>query len=134
MKEKGVAGTFHYPKLVYGQPLSSDPHYWSDGWWEFTKFSMEEHQRLGMQSWFDDWTTHGFFQNKLRAESEEEPALMGRRLVIREEESSAPGTIQIEVPQEEEILHAAAYKKLKMLVKTCNGDVSKLERLGLKFG
>jgi len=113
MKEKGVAGTFHYPRFVYDQPLRPDPHYWSDGWWEFTKFSVEEHQRLGMQAWFDDWTAHGFFQNKLRAESEEKTALIGRRLVTREEESSAPGTIQIEVPQEEEILHAAAYRKLK---------------------
>jgi len=112
MKEKGVAGTFYYPRFVYDQPLRAEPHYWSDGWWEFTKFSVEEHQRLGLQAWFDDWTAHGFFQNKLRAESKEETALTGRRLVIREEESSAPGTIQIEVPQDEEILHAAAYRKL----------------------
>ena len=113
MKEKGIAGTFHYPRFVFDQPLRPDPHYWSDGWWDFTEFSVKEHQRLGLQAWFDDWTAHGFFHNKLRAESEEKTELIGQRLVIREEESSAPGTIQIEVPQDEEILHAAAYKKLE---------------------
>lgn len=112
MKEKGVAGTWYYPRFVYDQPLRSDPRYWSDEWWEFTRFSTEEHRRLGMQVWFNDWTAHGFFQNKLRTESEGKTVLTGQRLVIREEESSIPGVIKIEIPPEENILHAAAYRKL----------------------
>jgi len=111
MKAKGVAGTWFYPRFVYGQPLGSDPLYWTEGWWEITRFSAEEHQRLGMQMWFNDWTAHQFFQNKLREECETNPVLSGRRLVIHEAESKAPGVIEIDVPDDEEILHAAAYKR-----------------------
>ena len=49
MKEKGVSGTWYYPRFVHGQPLSSDPQYWTEGWWEFTRFAVEEHQRLGLR-------------------------------------------------------------------------------------
>ncbi|MBC8229966.1 hypothetical protein H8E77_10515, partial [bacterium] len=112
MKEKGVAGTWYYPRFVYGQPLSSDPHYWTEEWWDFTKFSIEEHRRLGMQVWFNDWTAHQFFPNRVREEREKNPALTGRRLVIYEAESKAPGIIKMDIPPDEEILYAAAYKKV----------------------
>ena len=112
MKEKGVAGTWFYPRFVYGQPLSSDPPYWTEEWWDFTKFSVEEHRRLDMLAWFSDWTVYQFFQNRVREEREENPSLTGQRLVIREEGSSTLGKIQIEIPTEEEILQVAAYKKV----------------------
>lgn len=113
MKEKGVAGTWWYPKYVHGQPLQSDPPYWTEEWWDFTAFSVAEHQRLGMTSWVSDWTALGFFQNKVREECGQNPELIGRRLVLYERESFASfdQQIEIEIPAEEEILHAAAYQK-----------------------
>ena len=112
MKEKGVAGTWFYPRFVYDQPLRSDPPYWTEEWWEFTKFSVEEHHRLGMYAWFNDWTANQFFQNRLREEREENPFLTGCRLIIHEEEAKAPGLMEIDIPPEEEVLDAAAYKRL----------------------
>jgi len=112
MKEKGVAGTWFYPRFVFDQPLRSDPPYWTEEWWDFNRFSVEEHQRLGMYSWFNDWTAHQFFQNKVREERQQNPSLTGRRLVIREEASKASGKIQIEIPSEEEVLEVAAYKQV----------------------
>jgi len=95
MKEKGVSGTWYYPRFVFGQPLSSEPHYWTEGWWEFTRFAVEEHQRLDMLYWFNDWTAHQFFQKKLRDEREKTPSLSGRRLVTREQESDDSSRIQL---------------------------------------
>ena len=112
MKAKGIAGTWLYPRFVYGQPLGPTPQYWTDEWWDITRFSAEEHQRLGMQMWFNDWTAHQFFQNKLREECEENPALSGHCLAIHEVESKAPGLVEISVPDGEETLYAAAYKKM----------------------
>ncbi len=111
MKEKGIAGTWYYPRFSKGEPLQSDPPYWTDGWWDFTRFSMEEHKRLGLAAWFSDWTGLGLFQDKVREEGREHPELVGRRLAIHERETTGPGPVRIEIPAEEEILHAAAYRK-----------------------
>ena len=61
LKAKGISGTWYYPRFSFGEPLCSDPAYWSEEWWEFTKFAMEEHRRLGLRAWFSDWTAHKFF-------------------------------------------------------------------------
>ncbi|MFH1738463.1 MAG: glycosyl hydrolase [bacterium] len=112
LKSKGVGGTWYYPRLVYGQPLSCIPHYWTDEWWEFTKFAMTEHRRLGMRAWFSDWTAHRFFQNKVLEETEDDPSLGGHRLQIHEAESTGKGIVQIEIPEGEKVLTAAAYRKV----------------------
>ena len=111
MRAKGVSGTWYYPRFVHDQPLSCDPKYWTEKWWEFTRFAIEEHRRLGLIYWFSDWTSHEFFQDKLRHERSRNPALGGRRLVLHKEESAAPGWIEVEIPPGEEIVDAAAYKK-----------------------
>ena len=130
MKSKGVAGTWFYPRwlrprrdtdsvvldrtiaseLAWG-PLESDPAYWTEAWWDFTAFAAEEHKRLGMVSWFSDWTAKGFFQDKVRMERAESPELMGRRLANHRTEASGPGLLAIEIPAGEEFLDAAAYRK-----------------------
>jgi len=110
MSQQGVAGTWWYPRFLEG-PLRSDPPYWSDRWWDMTAFSMQQHQRLGMVSWFSDWTAKQVFQNKVRAERERNPGLTGHRLAIHETESSGPMQLKVEVPAEEQVLHAAAYRK-----------------------
>ena len=84
LKAKGVGGTWFYPRYLSGEPLPSDPAYWTEGWWDFTAFSLREHKRLGLVSWISDWTAHGFFQDKLRAERSESTELTGRRLAIYE--------------------------------------------------
>ena len=61
LKDKGVSGTWFYPRFRSGDPLASDPPYWTDEWWDFTRFSLEEHQRLGMVAWLNDWTARQFF-------------------------------------------------------------------------
>ena len=111
MNEKGVAGTWFYPRFVV-EPLRSDPPYWTEEWWDFTRFSVEEHQRLGMVAWLNDWTARQFFQDRLRAEREGNPSLAGRRLALHSEESKAPGLITVEIPADEEVLYAAAYRKV----------------------
>jgi len=112
LKAKGVGGTWYYPRFVRGQPLSCVPHYWTDEWWGFTKFAMNEHRRLGMRAWFSDWTAHQFFQNSVREEAKKDPSLVGRRLLIHEAESSGEERILIEIPEGEEVLTAAAYRKI----------------------
>ena len=111
MSEKGIAGTWFYPRFTSGEPLASDPPYWTEEWWDFVRFSMEEHRRLGMAAWLNDWTARQFFQDRLRAEREGNPSLGGRRLVLHSEESKAPGRIEIAVPPGEEVLDAAAYRR-----------------------
>ena len=70
MNEKGIAGTWYYPRFTSGEPLASDPPFWTEEWWDFVRFSMEEHRRLGMAAWLNDWTARQFFQDRLRAERE----------------------------------------------------------------
>ena len=111
MREKGVSGTWYYPRFVHGQPLSCDPGYWTEKWWEFTRFAIEEHRRLGLIYWFSDWTSHEYFQDMLRQERDRNPSLGGRRLVVHEEESAGPGLIEMKIPPEEEIADAAAYRR-----------------------
>ncbi len=111
LKAKGISGTWYYPRFSFGEPLCSDPPYWSEEWWEFTKFAMEEHRRLGLRAWFSDWTAHKFFQNMVREDREKYPSLTGQRLVIREAESNGEEPVHIELPSEEKVLQAAAYRK-----------------------
>jgi len=111
LKDKGLAGTFLYPRFLNNEPLSPDPPYWSEGWWERVRFTMESGQQLGLRSWFSDWSG-GYFefvQNRLR----KYPELVGRRLAIHQKESQGHELVEIEVPQPENILSAAAYKRLK---------------------
>ena len=110
MSEKGIAGTWFYPRFTSGEPLASDPPTGRREWWDFVRFSMEEHRRLGMVAWLNDWTARQFFQDRLRAERAENPSLGGRRLALHAEESTAPGWIEIAVPPGEEVLDAAAYR------------------------
>ena len=117
LKAKGLAGTWFYPRFVRGEPLQSDPPYWTERWWEFTSFSMQEHRRLGLIAWVSDWTGNELFQDKLRSEHKDHPELMGQRLAIHEQEATwrrnwrEPCRIEIEIPAEERILYAAAYRK-----------------------
>lgn len=113
LKDKGLAGTFLYPRFVNNEPLRSDPPYWTEEWWERVRFTMESEQQLGLRSWFSDWAG-GYFpfvQNRLRKEAN--PELVGRRLVIHQKESQGRELVEIEVPPTENILSAAAYKKQK---------------------
>jgi len=111
LKEKGVSGTWLYPRFVYGEPLESDPPYWSDDWWKLVEFTMSTQKTLGLKSWISDWTSHEYFQVLLRKEAETNPELVGHRLVIHQRESKPGETLEVEIPAEEQILHAAAYKK-----------------------
>ena len=110
MNGKGIAGTWYYPRFTSGEPLASDPPFWTEEWWDFVRFSMEEHRRLGMAAWLNDWTARQFFQDRLRAEREGKSLPGGRRLALHSEESQAPGAIEIAVPPGEEVLDAAAYR------------------------
>ena len=111
LKAKGVAGTWFYPRFVRGEPLQSDPPYWTERWWDFMAFSMKEHKRLGLVAWISDWTANEYFQDKVRAERGENPELWGWRLAIYGRESTRREPVQIEIPAEERILDAAAYRK-----------------------
>ena len=111
LKDKGIAGTWFYARFLGGEPLGSDPAYFSDEWWEFTRFVAEEHRRLGMLNWTSNWTLLGFEQAALRAQREENPSLWGRRLVAYEALAppSAP-EVSLEIDEGDEILDVAAYQ------------------------
>jgi hypothetical protein len=111
LKDKGLAGTFLYPRYINNEPLRSDPPYWTEEWWERVRFTMESQQQLGLRSWFSDWTGLQFVQDRLRKEAN--PELVGHRLVIHQKESQGRELVEIEVPPTENILSAAAYKKQK---------------------
>src|SRR4029079_12796540 len=42
MHAKGVGGTWLYPRYGANQPRSAEPGFWSDGWWEFVRFALDE--------------------------------------------------------------------------------------------
>jgi hypothetical protein len=111
LKAKGVYGTWFYPRFPTGGPLASDPPYWSEKWWDFSRFSMEEHKRLGLESWFSDWTAHQFFQNMVRNESRSHPELVGKRLNSHRAQAASSGQLELSIPATEQILDAAAYQK-----------------------
>ena len=99
MKRKGVSGTWYYPRLFGGHPMQGEPDYWSDEWWEMYRFSLQEHERLGMVAWTTDWSgvsgptrPSEVFPNKLRAERERKPWLWGRRLAMHRRKATAAGS------------------------------------------
>jgi alpha-L-rhamnosidase/Glycosyl hydrolases family 2, sugar binding domain len=113
MHAKGVGGTWLYPRFGASQPQSSEPGFWTDGWWEFVRFALDEHQRLGMVQYANDWLGRldkAYFQSQLRNERSQHPELTGRRLVVHRLRSSAAGTLSLLVPDDEQILSAAAYR------------------------
>ncbi|MEX2169198.1 MAG: glycosyl hydrolase [Pirellulales bacterium] len=113
MHAKGVGGTWLYPRFGASQPRSSEPGFWTDGWWEFVRFALDEHQRLGMVQFANDWLGRldkAYFQSQLRAERKDNPRLTGRRLVAHRARSTAAETISVRVPDDEQILAAAAYR------------------------
>jgi hypothetical protein len=115
MKAKGVAGTWLYQKYVQGQSLGPTPPYWTDEWWDFVRFSLEEQKRLGMTQWCNDWLGRydkQYWYNQIAKERDKNPSLTGRRLVIHEKESSDSGVVLLDIPAEEEIIYASAYRKL----------------------
>ena len=112
IKAKGVGGTWYYPRYVRGEPHAQPP-YWSDGWWEFFEHYVAEHERLGMTVWFADWTGQESWQDKLRAESEHNPDLKGGRLVIHQAEGRDDETLQFEIPADEELLCARAFRVIQ---------------------
>ena len=107
LKDKGVGGTWFYVRWVHGESLSSDPHYWTPEWWDFTRYTLQEHERLGLSHWFSNWTNLQFQQDLVRKERPGNPALWGRSLVLYQKKSGEP----IELAPEDELLEAAAYRE-----------------------
>ena len=111
MKRMGISGTWYYPRLIYGEALEPTPAYWTEEWWDFFRFSMQEHERLGLVAWTSDWTAAEFIQGLLREQREKDPWLWGSRLAIRQTEASGPGPMSLEIEADERLLWAAAFKK-----------------------
>ena len=54
-KAKGISATWYYPRFFYeNQPLNSQPPYFSKQWWDVNRFSMAEHERIGLKAWVSD--------------------------------------------------------------------------------
>ncbi|HEY3391446.1 MAG TPA: glycosyl hydrolase [Lacipirellulaceae bacterium] len=112
MHAKGVGGTWLYPRFGASQPASSEPGFWTEGWWEFVRFALDEHQRLGMVQFANDWLGRldkAYFQSQLRREAKQDPQLVGHRLVAHFARSTAAETLTLRIPDDEQILTAAAY-------------------------
>ena len=110
LQDKGVAGTWYYPRYIGEEDMACRPRYWTEEWWDLTEFAVEEHERLGLAYWFSDWTAHEFIQDKLRAEVEAHPEFRGRRLVMHQEEATGPGPLALKADAGEEVLDAAAFR------------------------
>ena len=93
MRNEGIRGTWFYVRWIHGESLSADPTYWSDDWWALTRFSVQEHRRLGMAYYFSNWTLNQFQQDLVRKERESDPSLWGRIVAIRE--LNASGRIEL---------------------------------------
>jgi len=112
MHAKGVGGTWLYPRFGANQPQSSEPGFFTEGWWGFVRFVLDEQQRLGMVQYANDWLGRldkAYFQSQLRREAKDNPKLMGRRLVAHTARSTAAETLTVEVPAGETVLSAVAY-------------------------
>jgi hypothetical protein len=112
MAAKGSGGTWLYPRFGASQPRSSEPGFWTDGWWEFVRFALDEHERLGLVQFANDWLGRldkAYFQSQLRAESKQRPELVGRRLVAHFARSTSPGPLMLSIPEGETLLSAVAY-------------------------
>ena len=110
LKDKGVAGTWYYPRYIGEEDLACRPRYWTEEWWDLTEFAVEEHERLGLAYWFSDWTAHEFIQGKLRSEADARPEFRGRRLVFRQEEATGPGPLALKIDSGDVVLDAAAFR------------------------
>lgn len=111
LKDKGIAGTWFYARFLGGEPLGSDPGYFTDEWWEFTRFVAEEHRRLGLLNWTSNWTLLGFEQHALRAQREADSSLWGQRLVAYEAQAQPSSSeVSLEIDEDDEILDVAAYE------------------------
>lgn len=111
LKDKGIAGTWFYARFLGGEPLGSDPGYFTDEWWEFTRFVAEEHRRLGLLNWTSNWTLLGFEQHALRAQREADSSLWGQRLVAYEAQAQPSlSEVSLEIDEGDEILDVAAYE------------------------
>jgi hypothetical protein len=110
LADKGVRGTWFYPRMCRGEPYGTQPAYFTEPWWDFVRHSLSEHKRLGLHAGFSAWEGLNFWQEKLLAEREQRPELQGRRLVLHEAAGDGPGPVVIEVPAEQVILSAAAYR------------------------
>lgn len=110
LKDKGVAGTWFYARYLYDEPLASDPRYFTDEWWEFTRFAAEEQRRLGLRNVFSVWTALEFEQDAIRAQREASPELWGRSLALHSVTSEAAGPLALEIPAGDEVLDVAAYR------------------------
>ena len=113
LKDKGVSGTWFYPRYVRGEPYGPHPHYWSSEWWEFYEHYIAEHERLGLIHWFADWNGQGYWQEKLRAESDDRPEFKGYRLASYEADARDGEALQLDVPAGEVVLSAAAWRKVQ---------------------
>lgn len=111
IKDKGVAGSWYYPRYVRGEAYGPHPEYWSDGWWELFEHYVAEHKRLGLTVWFADWTGQGGWQELLRGESKSNPDLQGYRLVCHETEALDGAAVEMAAPDGDEVLSVAAWRK-----------------------
>jgi hypothetical protein len=109
LHDKGVAGTWYYPRYIGDEDLACRPRYWTEEWWDLTEFAIEEHERLGMAYWFSDWTAHEFVQDRLRLESGTRPEFIGRRLTFHQEVATAPGPLSLKADADEVVIDAAAF-------------------------
>lgn len=110
MKKIGTAGTFFYMRYTADEPFAVNPAYRSDEFFELFRFSLEEHQRLGMEAYFSEWTGQRSIESEICEGGTASAELAGRRLVLHEAASKAAGAIEVEVPAGEEVLSAGAYK------------------------
>jgi len=111
MKKVGTFATFFYVRYMGDEPFAIAPAYGSDEFLDLFRHSLEEHRRLGMQAYFSEWTGQRSVEDEIARDPATYAALAGSRLVLHEREAKGAGRLEVEIPPDEQVLSAAAYKK-----------------------
>ncbi len=109
LHEKGVDQVC----LIYLSPLSSEPPYFTEDWWDLYQDMVDYAASLGMKVWLTDGVAWGspLINNSVL---EVNPDFRGHLLEQQEKIAQGPGRIQHEIPQGyevTEILGASAYRR-----------------------
>lgn len=117
LQEGGVPSVCFIQKYPNG-PAGDEQQYFGEEWWDRMEHVAEECDRLGMELWIHDETYHHsppswreFWQHRIRTEATGREALQGRVLDRVSEDVTGPGAVSLSLPENLEVLTAAAYPR-----------------------
>ena len=110
MKKVGSFATFFYVRYMEDEPFALAPPYGTDEFLSLFRHSLEEHQRLGMEAYFSEWSGQRSLVDQIASDPEVYKQLAGKRLILHERTADTAGPMQVEIPAGEAVLSAGAYR------------------------